>query len=330
MPKIKIYNSFLLKKDFKKLINQKKKNNLNIILCFPCLEGENIRVLSNELKISQKACQNGLLDKVCLIFSGPSNSSIVKMAKNLGTEVVLSSEVSVPDMSKTASSDKGKGADMRRFLYFAYHHFFKTPLKKNIVGFIDADIKPNAFGLHYLIGLFGPFINNSQVKFTKLVYRRKKGFGRVNEILAQPIVSLFKNYRLSFLSSIPYLLSGEVAFRGDFILEKKFIQRYGIEIYILLQTVLDKNFKSSYFALSNVGFMDHKHQSLSNLRSMSFGILKIWLKALEDYKLINFSKKIKLSEILNYALIENKNNQISYYQKDLSEKIYQPLIKVIK
>jgi len=45
--------------------------------------------------------------------------------------------------------------------------------------------------------------------------------------------------------------------------------------------------------------MDHKHQSLSNLRAMGFGILKIWLKALEDYQLINFSKK-------NYIIRDTK------------------------
>jgi len=99
-------------------------------------------------------------------------------------------------------------------------------------------------------------INNPQVKFTKLVYRRKKGFGRVNEILAQPIVSLFKNYRLSFLSSIPYLLSGEVAFRGDFILEKNLF---------------------SVMVLKFISFYKQFWIKISNLLILLFLMLDLWI-----------------------------------------------------
>lgn len=320
------YKKFRLKD----LLEKKAKNKQNIILCFPAIKRENSKVLSYELEIAGSLLKKGFLDVVAVAYDGDENDSIAKAAEKAGALVVFTRTIGLPDMKKGASGTRGKGTNMRKFAYFAVKNLFKGNLKNNLVGFLDADISPKAFGSHYILGLFGPLVSNpSKTRLVKLVYRRPKGFGRVNKILCHPLVSVFSHPRIEALQSIPYITSGEVAMDGELLSKLKFTGNYGVEVYTLLQFVLEERLGPSKLELTNVGFFDHKHQTLNNLRLMSFGILRIFLRTLQEYGLLSFGKGTSISNVYKNAGVSPPGYKIRYIKKKLDEKIYKPLKEII-
>ena len=331
---IKSFNASRFK-DTEKLVNLKNDSGKKFILCLPVMKGERDEPLLNELRAATGLKREGFLDQIILAYSGTEKDSIPQAIRSSeiseDVEVIFTDRIRVPDMLPS-QVERGKGADMRRVAYYITTQLLHKgeDLKSYVVGFLDGDILPvaeiqgkkvKAFGPHFILSLFGPFIIDPVLKMVSLAYCRPLGYSRVNKLIAQPLFSLLKHKKLDPIRP-PYVISGEKAWDLLTLLDLRFRQKYGEET----QKWLDAAFKISPSAIGtvNVGFFDHKHQAIEDLRAMSFGILRTWLENLLEQGLLKLGDEVEISDVLEYSEINPKGQRV-YFRKEFEEKTYPPL-----
>lgn len=160
-------------------------------------------------------------------------------------------------------SQPGKGRNM--FLSFG----IALALGARVVGIVDADIK--TFAREQVDRLFFPLVV-LDYDFAKAYYARlhqNKLYGRVKRLLLDPLlIALKRKFSdssadkflriIDFLLAFRYQLSGEAAFRSDFLRKTRVATNWGVEIYTLME---------AYRKASGIcqveftpAFFDHKHQ----------------------------------------------------------------------
>ena len=206
-------------------------------------------------------------------------------------------------MNPTINDEKGKGADMRRVLYFINKNF-KEELQDEdiIIVFLDADVLSEYFGSHFVTGLSGAVLNGYD--FAKASFWREKG--RVKKFVAQPLFSVIEHRKLENLKDFAYPLSGEVAGTLKFFNSVSFWQIYGVETGINIDSCMS----DTKIADVNLGLYDHEHHGDVNIQKMAFGIMRTYLIQLRDYGFIEFKKGAKISDIFKASLI-NDNGVIA-------------------
>lgn len=228
------------------------------------------------------------------------------------TDILICNNYSmVPDMD----NEKGKGADMRRALYFINKE--RKASADDIVLFLDTDVVTEYFGIHFFLGLIGALIQDKN-DFAKSSFWRE--MGRVKKYVAQPLFSVLKGDNLEQLSELAYPLSGEVAGTIDFFNSVHFWQIYGVETGINIDAVInDYN-----IADVNLGKYDHEHNSDVNIQKMSFGIIRTYMKQLVDYGYIELKSGCSVSDQFNAEYIDEmkQRQQLDFM---LEEKKYNPL-----
>ncbi|HOE21268.1 MAG TPA: hypothetical protein PKJ69_09955 [Spirochaetota bacterium] len=231
------------------------------------------------------------------------------------TTVIVCNTVQVPDMG----NEKGKGADMRRALYHIITHY-KPVLQDTIIVFLDADVIPQYFGLHFVLGLVGAVLQGFD--FAKASFWRE--MGRVKKYVAQPLFSAIVHEDLLDLRTLAYPLSGEVAGTLEFFTKVCFWQMYGVETGINIDAVLGK------YAIAdvNLGLYDHEHHGDTNIQKMSFGIIRTFLRQLIDYGYVELKKGAAVSDVFEAQYIDEQGKRQSM-KFDLQEKKYDPLINII-
>jgi hypothetical protein len=148
--------------------------------------------------------------------------------------------------------------------------------------------------------------------------------GRVKKFVAQPLFSVVDHSSLKGLSQLAYPLSGEVAGTLEFFNEVHFWQIYGVETGINIDAVMnDWN-----VADVNLGKYDHEHHGDVGIQKMAFGIMRTYLKQLEDNGLIEFKNGASVSDTFNASLI-NEDGERENMFFDLVEEKYQPMKKIL-
>lgn len=235
-----------------------------------------------------------------------------QMVKDASEEakIVLCNTYTVPDMG----DEKGKGADMRRTLYFIRKELGASD--DDVVLYLDADVVTEYFGKHFVIALAGAvFAGNA---FAKASFWR--AMGRVKKYVAQPLFSAIDHPQLQELRSLAYPLSGEVAGTVGFFSRVKFWQMYGVETGINVDAVVGAHSVADV----NLGLYDHEHSSDISIQKMAFGIIRTYLKKLEEYGFIEFKKGATVSDIFQASFV-GENGERQYIDAPLSEKVYEPL-----
>ena len=129
--------------------------------------------------------------------------------------------IAVANGAKVITSTKlGKGSSMKDGVLFA---------SNPIVAFLDGDIDPYP---HYTIKLLTDPILNGEVDFVKSSFSRNAG--RVTELAAKPLLSIFFPELLRF--SQP--LSGMIAGKKKLLEQLDFREDYGVDIGILIDMYL--------------------------------------------------------------------------------------------
>ncbi|HPS56895.1 MAG TPA: hypothetical protein PK514_02215 [Spirochaetota bacterium] len=231
------------------------------------------------------------------------------------TEIIISNDFAVPGMG----SEKGKGADMRRTL----HHINKThpgPVSDAIIVFLDADVVPEHFGIHFVTGLAGAVLNGAE--FAKAGFWRE--MGRVKKFVAQPLFSVIKHPVLDRLAEFSYPLAGECAGTLDFFNSVSFMQIYGVETSILIDGLLDKRIMADV----NIGLYDHEHHPDMNIQKMCFGIMRTYMLALIERGLLELKNGAELSDIFRAEYIDRREERVAI-SEDLSEIRYRPLREIL-
>ncbi|WP_407951754.1 glucosyl-3-phosphoglycerate synthase [Plantactinospora veratri] len=148
----------------------------------------------------------------------------------------------------------------------------------DVVVFVDADLR--RFSPRFVTGLVGPLLADPSVAFVKGFYHRPlvgvgtvepDGGGRVTELMARPLISMFWPELAGFVQP----LAGEYAGRREILEQLPFVSGYGVEIAMLID-LLDLVGLDA-LAQVDLGERHHRHQDTEALGRMSAQILyTVW------------------------------------------------------
>jgi len=268
--------------DLERLVALKEAQGLTISLGLPALNEE--ETVGNVIQTIKRALMEEvpLLDEMVLIDSG-SVDYTREIAADLGIPVYIHQEI-LPQYG----SYHGKGEALWKSLYV---------LKGDIVVWIDTDI----VNIHprFVYGIVGPLLREPRIQYVKGFYRRPLrrgdrliagGGGRVTELTARPLLNLF----FPELSGLIQPLAGEYAGRREALEQVPFFTGYGVETGLLID-ILDG------FGLRAIAQVDlreriHRNKPLPALSPMSFAIIQVVVRRLED------RHKIRLLEEVNKTM----------------------------
>jgi nucleotide-binding universal stress UspA family protein len=254
--------------DLARLIELKKEQNLTISLGLPALNEE--ETVGHVIATLRRALMDrvSLLDEIVLIDSN-SDDRTRHIGERLGTPVHIHQDI-LPHYG----AFQGKGEALWKSLYV---------LRGDIIVWIDTDIT----NIHprFVYGLLGPLLREPRIQYVKGFYRRPLrvgdrlqagGGGRVTELVARPMLNLF----YPELSGVVQPLSGEYAGRRAALERLPFFTGYGVETGLLIDML-------STFGLHAIAQCDleeriHKNQDLPALGKMSFQILQVFIRRLEQ------------------------------------------------
>jgi len=277
--------------DIKELVKLKEKQDVKISLAFPTLNEE--KTIGKEIIIMKTELMEKypLLDEIAVIDSG-SEDETVPIAKDYGAKVFYSRDI-LPEYGFY----RGKGENLWKSLY---------TLNGDIIVWVDSDIE----NIHpkFVYGLVGALLNYPEIGYVKAFYDRPivgssamqpTGGGRVTELVARPLFSLF----YPELSTIIQPLSGEYAGRREILEKLPFFVGYGVEIAHLID--IAENFGTEIIAQVDLELRIHDNQPLHSLSKMAFELTKVVLKRLEKYG------KLELKTDLNdkHLMIQKKENE---------------------
>lgn len=273
---------------------------------------DKISLLKNEL--------GGVVDRFYLSHRrrGDAQERTEKMARQADEhcEILICNTFPVPDMD----DERGKGADMRRTLYHINDQCSSGPDEPVLV-FLDADVVPEHFGSHFVLGLAGAVLEGND--FAKASFWR--AMGRVKKFVAQPLFSVLAHEDLEPLQRMHYPLSGEVAGTLRFFNSVSFWQIYGVETGINVDALMNEYSVADV----NLGLYDHEHHSDVNIQKMCFGIMRTYLKQLETYGFIELKKGMTIADDFRASYIDDQRKRRSI-DFNLEERKYQPLTTILK
>ena len=268
--------------DLERLLALKEERGVTISLGLPALNEE--ETVGNVIQTIKTALmeQVPLLDEMVLIDSG-SVDYTREIAADLGIPVYIHHEI----LPQYGAYD-GKGEALWKSLYV---------LSGDIVAWIDTDIK----NIHprFVYGILGPLLRDRRIQYVKGFYRRPLkrgdkliagGGGRVTELTARPLINLF----FPELSGLIQPLAGEYAGRREALEQLPFFTGYGVETGLLIDMLESFGLQ----AIAQVDLLErvHHNQPLRSLSKMSFAIIQVVIRRLED------RHKIRLLEEINKTM----------------------------
>lgn len=296
--------------DIERLVELKQQQGVTISLGLPALNEE--KTVGQVISTVKQALmdQFPLLDEIVLIDSG-SVDYTREIAMDLGIPVYIHQEI-LPQYGAV----RGKGEALWKSLYV---------LKGDIVVWIDTDIT----NIHprFVYGVVGPLLYHPHLQYVKGFYRRPLrqgeklvagGGGRVTELTARPLLNLF----FPELSGLIQPLAGEYAGRRQALEQVPFFTGYGVETGLLID-ILDR------FGLFAIGQTDlrkriHHNQPLPSLSKMSFAIIQVVIRRLED------RHKLRLLEEINKTMNLIRYEPGRYYleTEEIRERERPPMITI--
>jgi glucosyl-3-phosphoglycerate synthase len=153
----------------------------------------------------------------------------------------------------------------------------------DVIAFVDTDIRnPDE---RFITGLLGPLLTDPSIELVKAFYDRPievdgtlydEGGGRVTELLARPLLNLF----WPELAGLVQPLSGEYAGRRDLLEAIPFFTGYGVEIGMLIDTLLLRG--PDAIAQVDLKRRVHRNQDLPALSRMASGVAQAALRRLPE------------------------------------------------
>lgn len=203
-------------------------------------------------------------DLLCevVVVDGSSTDQTVDRARAAGARVLLQQP-----RPEGLPAGGGKGDAMWQGL---------ATTDADLVLFVDADVR--GFTADFVVPLLGPLLAERDVQLVKAAYDRplttsgeQHGGGRVTELLARPVLTLLWP-ELAFLAQP---LAGEYAARRTLLEQVPFVQGYGVELALLIDTL--ERHGPDAIAQVDLGVRHHGHQSLAALGRMATEILAVAL-----------------------------------------------------
>jgi len=201
-----------------------------------------------------------LVDEV-IVMDDSSTDDTARVAEDAGAIVV--------DAATTLSehgSGPGKGMALWKTIYAS---------TGDIVVWCDADV--TNFAPHFITGLVGPLLTDSDIGYVKGFYRRPLGAGgdgggRVTELVARPLMSMFFPELTSFIQP----LSGEYAGRRALLEGLPFVVGYGVEVGLLID--IATGWGTEVMAQVDLGTRLHRNRTLTELGPQAMTIMQVILR----------------------------------------------------
>lgn len=254
--------------DLGELAEKKQERGARISVCLPSLNVEStiggiVRTIRSELMEKVP-----LVDEL-VVVDGDSSDRTAQVAVEEGAVVFRQDEI-LPHLG----SPQGKGDALWRSLFCT---------TGDIVVWVDSDIRN--FHPRFVYGIVGPLLLRDNIRYVKGFYQRpltgesrlfRAGGGRVTELVARPMLSLF----FPELGSLIQPLAGEYGGWREVLERVPFFTRYGVEIGLNVDIY-------TRFGMEVIGQVDleereHFNQPLSALGRMAFEIIQALLKRLEE------------------------------------------------
>ncbi|HEX3247738.1 MAG TPA: glucosyl-3-phosphoglycerate synthase, partial [Chloroflexota bacterium] len=147
-------------------------------------------------------------------------------------------------------------------------------------------------------GIIGPLLRYPRIQYVKGYYKRpiriggslqSTGGGRVTELTARPLFNFF----FPELSGLIQPLAGEFAGRRPLLEQLPFFTGYGVETGLLIDIL-------EHAGLDAIGQVDlkrrvHRNQGLESLSAMSFTILQVVMRRLEERRRVRLLTDVNTS-----------------------------------
>jgi glucosyl-3-phosphoglycerate synthase len=211
--------------------------------------------------VRRLAGRTGLVDEIIVMDSG-SMDATAKVAHEAGAAVYHRD-----DVLPAHGSHPGKGEVLWKSLAVA---------SGDLIVFVDADLTD--FQPSFVTGLLGPLLSDPGIALVKAFYDRPlldvsaAGGGRVTELMARPLLNAY----FPELAGVVQPLAGEYAARRSLLETLPFAAGYGVEIGLLLDTVLEAGLDA--VAQVDLGQRTHGHQDTTALGQMAATILQTVLE----------------------------------------------------
>ena len=246
--------------DIGRLLESKRRAGKTISVCLPSMNEAS--TIGTILEIARRELMEKvpLVDQLCVVDGG-SEDATRDIARDEGAEVYRQDEILPGEYEPL-----GKGDALWRSLLC---------LRGDIIVWIDSDIRN--FHPRFIYGLVGPLVARSGIRYVKGFYQRpikaehrllSTGGGRVTELVARPLLSLF----FPELGALIQPLSGEYGGDRELLERIPFFSGYGVEIGMLMDIY-------SRFGMDAIGQVDlverqHRNQPVPALGKMSFQIMQ--------------------------------------------------------
>jgi glucosyl-3-phosphoglycerate synthase len=246
--------------DFDPVTLLEAKGNQRISVCLPARnEQATVGAIVGRLR-ETLVTRVPLVDEV-IVMDDSSTDATARIAEDAGAIVV--------DASSTLSEHgggPGKGMALWKTLYAS---------TGDIVVWCDADV--TNFAPHFITGLVGPLLTNDDVAYVKGFYRRPlssggDGGGRVTELVARPLLSMFFPQLTSFIQP----LSGEYAGRRWLLQGLPFVVGYGVEVGLLID--IATGWGTDVMAQVDLGTRLHRNRTLTELGPQAMTIMQVILR----------------------------------------------------
>jgi glucosyl-3-phosphoglycerate synthase len=203
-----------------------------------------------------------LVDEV-VVVDDHSSDGTADVARAAGARVVTAADV-LPEYGE----GHGKGEALWKSLH---------ETTSDVVVWCDADIVD--FGPQFVVGLLGPLLLDPDVGFVKGFYDRPPAGdgamdrgGRVTELVARPLLSLL----FPQLTGVVQPLSGEYAGRRAVLERLPFVEGYGVDIALLIDTAA--RFGMDVLAQVDLGERRHRNRPLDELSPQATAVIQTVLR----------------------------------------------------
>jgi glucosyl-3-phosphoglycerate synthase len=202
-----------------------------------------------------------LLDEIVVIDSDSSDAT-AEVAANAGATVYRAREIAAEFGAR-----QGKGEALWKSLFVA---------SGDLLVFVDGDL--TAWGPHFVTGLLGPLLSDSDVHLVRADYARLRTHadgtvtadgGRLTELVARPLIGL----HWPELAGVAQPLAGEWAIRRRLMESLAIPVGYGVELSTLIDTVARNGLDA--VAQVKLGERAHRHRSDSDMALAAAELLAV-------------------------------------------------------
>ena len=211
------------------------------------------------------AIRSALVDRATAEHGAPLVDEIVVVddhSTDATAAVAQAAGARVVDAASTLA-DHGDGHGKGEALWKSVHES-----TGDLVVWVDADIVD--FDPDFIVGMVGPLVCEPSVAFVKGHYHRPEadgvGGGRVTELLARPLLSLY----FPELAEIAQPLAGEYAGRRDLLEQLPFVVGYGVDVALLIDAV--RAVGIDRVAQVDLGVRHHRNRTLEELGPQALAV----------------------------------------------------------